>query len=111
MLKGPPLLRALIWSIVLSFWRYEVLENCRRASIVCWAWRRHVRDGAEEALEANVRAARRGVGLLLKALAMRAVHLLGAAMVCMRRRRDVMVFAYWNFSRASSAVQRTGQVE
>ena len=66
-----------------------MLENWRRASLVCWAWRRHVRDGAA-ALEANVRAAMRGVGLLLSAVAMRAVHLLGAAIVCVRRRGDVM---------------------
>lgn len=58
----------------------QVCENGRRASIVCWAWRRHVRDG--EALEANVRAAMRGAGWPLIAVAMRALHLLGAAISC-----------------------------
>jgi hypothetical protein len=67
-----------------------VLENWRRAALVCWAWRRHVRDGAA-ALEANVRAATRGAGLFLSAVAMRAVNLLGAAILCVSRGGDVMV--------------------
>lgn len=81
-LKGPPLLRALIWSIVVSFWREDVLEKARRVAIVGWDWRRHVCDGALRALEANVRAAMRGVVELLRAVARRAVDLLGAAIVC-----------------------------
>lgn len=57
-----------------------MLENWRRASLA-GAWRRHLRDGALGARGAHVRAAMRGVALLLKAGAMRAVHLLGAAIV------------------------------
>src|SRR5690242_9050103 len=91
MLKGPPLLRALIWSMVVSFWREDVCEKGRRGWTDCWAWRRHVRDGALGALEANVRAAMRGAELLLSAVAMRAVHWRGAAIVCGLRRSDVMV--------------------
>lgn len=67
-----------------------MFENWRRASFDCWTWRRHVRGGAA-ALVANVRAAMRVVGLLFSAVAMRAVHLLGAAIVCVRERGSVMI--------------------
>ena len=58
------------------------MEKARRVAIVGWVWRRHVCDGALGALEANVRAAMRGVVELLIVAARRAVDLLGAAIMC-----------------------------